>query len=236
MKANKLIEELNSLADKKQAEILSGFFKTGKGQYGEGDTFLGIKVPVVRAISSQYVEMNISDVQKLLSSKLHEIRFAGLVILIKKFDKSSCSEKEEIVNIYLKNISNNINNWDLVDLSCPQIVGKYFFEKKEYSILFKLAKSNNLWERRVSMISNLYAIRKGEFKTALQIAERLLHDEHDLINKAVGWMLREVGKRDIRIEREFLEKYFRNMPRVTLRYAIERMEKKERAYFMEKNN
>ncbi|MCK9578680.1 DNA alkylation repair protein [bacterium] len=236
MKASRLVKELFNSGDEKQARILSGFFKTGKGQYGEGDIFLGIRVPVIREISSKYVEMDIDEIQKLLNSKFHEVRFAGLVILVKKFEKSITNEKEIIVNFYLKNISHNINNWDLVDLSCPQIIGRYIFEKKENSILLKLAQSSNLWERRVAIVSNLYAIRKSDFNNTLLIAEILLYDTHDLINKAVGWMLREVGKKDIETEKEFLKKYFKDMPRVSLRYAIERMDNKEKIYFMNKEN
>lgn len=230
-----LIIELNSLADKKQAEVLSRFFKTGKGEYGEGDVFLGIKVPVIRKVAYQYLEMDVGEVQTLLDSKIHEIRFAGLSILVIKFDKASKNEQKIIFDIYLENISNNINNWDLVDLSCPQIVGRYVFENNDNAILHKLAQSNNLWEKRVAMIANFYAIKKGFFDDALLIAEKLLYDKHDLINKAVGWMLREIGKRDMSIERRFLEKYHKNMPRVALRYAIEKMDNSERNYFLGKN-
>lgn len=231
---NSLEKDLKELIDEKQAKILSGFFKTGKGQYGEGDIFLGIKVPRVREVAKKYIDMDLSDIEKLLQSKTHEVRFAALTILIQQFEKGNNVKREEIYNLYLKNIAKNINNWDLVDLSCPQIIGRYVFEKKNSDILYVLAKSSNLWEKRVAMIATYYAIKREYFCDALNIAEILLYDKHDLINKAVGWMLREVGKRNMKDEKDFLEKYYKTMPRVALRYAIEKMDQKERNYFLGK--
>ncbi|MFA6252020.1 MAG: DNA alkylation repair protein [Candidatus Paceibacterota bacterium] len=233
MESERLIRKLEKLADKEQARILSGFFKTGKGQYGEGDIFLGIKVPISRKIAKEFTDLELGEIQRLLNSKIHEVRFAALVILIEKFDKSSSGEQEKIFKLYLKNIAKNINNWDLVDLSCPQIVGRFLFDK-DRAVLYELAKSPNLWERRVAIISTFYFIKNADFKDTLSIAKILLCDKHDLINKAVGWMLREVGKRDIETERLFLGDCYKDMPRVTLRYAIEKMEENERRSFLKK--
>ena len=233
MESEKLVRKLEKLADKEQARILSGFFKTGKGQYGEGDIFLGIKVPISRKVAKEFTGLNLVEIEELLNSKIHEVRFAALVVLIEKFNKGSSSEQEKIFKLYLKNIARNINNWDLVDLSCPQIVGRFLFDK-DRRVLYELAKSSNLWEKRVAIISTFYFIKNGDFKDALLIAKILLYDKHDLINKAVGWMLREVGKRDIEMERVFLKDYHKDMPRVTLRYAIEKMERNERNFFMKK--
>jgi 3-methyladenine DNA glycosylase AlkD len=233
MTYNTFIAEFKKLANPDQAIILARFFKTGKGQYGEGDTFLGIKVPAIRAFAKGFVDMSLPEVQLLLNSEVHEIRFAGLSILIEMYNKGDEKKKEKIFNLYLKNIKKNINNWDLVDLSCPHIIGNFLFDR-ERDVLYKLSKSNNLWEKRVAIISTFYFIKRNDFKDALALAEILLNDEHDLINKAVGWMLREVGKRDIEVERKFLKKYYKTMPRVALRYAIEKMAEKERKYFLNK--
>jgi len=226
-----LKSSLYSQKDEVQAAILSRFFKTEKGDYGEGDQFLGIRVPVIRRIAKDYHFLSFDDIQELLNDSIHEIRFAALVILIRKFDQSDIEEQEKIFHFYLKNIRNHINNWDLVDLSCPQIVGKYLLDK-DRSCLYSLSTSDNLWERRVSIISTLHFIRNGDYDDTLKISKLLLNDKHDLIHKAVGWMLREVGKKDIDIERKFLEDYSQNMPRTALRYAIEKMDEKERKYFL----
>ncbi|MCK9393237.1 MAG: DNA alkylation repair protein [Candidatus Paceibacterota bacterium] len=228
-----LILELKKEANKNQAKILSGFFKTGKGQYGEGDVFWGIKVPTIRAIARKFIEMSIKEVQLLLDCDIHEVRFAGLTILIRKYEKGDEKEKKKIFNLYLKNIKKNINNWDLVDLSCPQIIGSFLFNQ-DRDILYKLARSNNLWEKRVAMISTFYFIKRNDFKDSLSLAKILLNDKHDLINKAVGWMLREIGKRNIDIEKDFLFLYYNTMPRTTLRYAIEKMNEEERKFFLSK--
>lgn len=233
MTSKRLISEFRKAADKKSAKLLSGFFKTGKGQYGEGDIFWGIKVPATRNIARNFVEMPFFEIQLLLNHKVHEIRFAGLIILIEKYKKTDDKGKKVIFDLYLKNIKKNINNWDLVDLSCPQIIGDFLFEK-DRSILYKLSKSDNIWERRVAMISTFYFIRKNDFSDALLIAENLLKDKQDLINKAVGWMLREIGKRNLDIERKFLLKNYKIMSRTCLRYAIERMNEKERKFFLKK--
>ncbi|MDD3386374.1 MAG: DNA alkylation repair protein [Candidatus Pacebacteria bacterium] len=221
-----IIKELQSKRDKKRAAILSRFFKTGKGEYGEGDIFLGIVVPVQRIIAKKYVDIPFRDIQKLLNSKIHEYRLTGLLILVEKKDK------EKVFDFYLKN-TKNINNWDLVDLSAPKIIGDYLNNKKR-EILYSLAVSDNLWERRISIVSTFSFIKNNDFKETIKIAEILLNDKHDLIQKAVGWMLREVGKRDKDIEKDFLDKYYRNMPRTMLRYSIEKFSPKEKEFYMKK--
>ena len=225
-----LKKELKKLSNPKQAEILQKFFKTGKGEYGEGDIFLGIKVPEQRKVADEFQELSLKDLEKLLNSKVHEYRMSALFILIKQYEKGDERERKKIFNFYLKN-AKNINNWDLVDISAPKIVGDYLLNKPR-KILCKLAKSKNLWERRIAIISTLAFIKNNEFDDTLKIAEILLNDKHDLIHKAVGWMLREIGKRDQKIEEEFLKKHYLKMPRVMLRYAIERFEEKKRKFYL----
>ncbi len=227
-----LKSELDKLADKKQAALLAGFFKTGKGEYGEGDVFLGIKVPVQRKVARSYENLSLADIQVLLNSKIHEYRLIALIILINQYKKAEASGKKKIVEFYLQN-TKNINNWDLVDVSCPRILGDYLLDKPR-KILYQLAKSKNLWEKRISMISTLAFICKRQFSDTMQIAEILLPDKHDLIHKAVGWMLREAGKRDEKVLRRFLDKYYKTMPRVMLRYAIEKLSRKQRIYYLNK--
>ena len=222
-----LKKELKIKASSKKAKILQGFFKTGPGEYGEGDVFLGLVSSDIKEIAKKYNKLNTKGILKLLHSKIHEERVAALRIMIDKFQKG---EQEKIYNLYLKN-TKYINNWDLVDLSAHKIVGEYLLNKPK-SILHKLAKSKNIWERRISIISTFTFIRNNEFSETLKIARLLLKDKHDLIHKAVGWMLREVGKRDLNIEEEFLKKYYKKMPRTMLRYAIERFPEKKRKYYL----
>jgi len=229
---NQLKIELSQLGDPNRAKNLSRFFKTGKGQYGEGDVFLGITVPEQRKVAKKFDDLPLNDLQELLNSEIHEHRFTALVILIAKYRKAEKSRKKEILEFYLEN-TENINNWDLVDLSAPRIVGDYLINK-ERSNLYKLAKSNNLWERRISILSTFTFIAKNDFKDALNISELLLHDEHDLIHKAVGWALREIGKRDQITEEQFLTKHYLHMPRTMLRYAIEKFTEKKRKKYMSK--
>ena len=223
---NQLKKELSKLKNKEKAEILSRFFKTGKGQYSEGDIFLGITVPQQRKIAKEYSNLTLEDLQELISSKIHEYRLISLLILIIKYKNS----KQEIFNFYLKN-TKNINNWDLVDLSAPNIIGNYIIQKDK-SILYKLARSNNLWEKRIAILSTFEFIKNNEFEDTLKISEILLSDKHDLIHKAVGWMLREIGKRNQKIEEQFLKKHYKNMPRTMLRYAIEKFEKDKREQYL----
>jgi len=223
-------KDLAQLGDPERAKNSRWFFKTGKGQYGEGDVFLGIPVPEQRKVAKKYFLLSLDDVQELLNSKIHEYRFTALVILISKYRKAEESLKEEIFNFILKN-TQNINNWDLVDLSAPRIIGDYLLNK-ERSILYKLAKSKSVWERRISILSTFTFIDNNDFKDALNISELLLNDEHDLIHKAVGWALREIGKRDQNVEEQFLAKYYTHMPRTMLRYAIEKFAEKKRKKYL----
>jgi len=228
---NNLIESLNSLRNPHKAEILSRFFKTGKGEYGEGDVFYGITVPLIRKQVKDFSHLlTFDDITHLLSSEVHEIRLCGALVLVSKYKNASTeNEKTKIFNFYMGNIQ-AINNWDLVDLTCPIIIGNYLFkyQNSDYTLLKKLAKSNNLWERRISVLSTFEFIRNQQPEIALELCKMLLLDKHDLIHKAVGWMLREIGKRNFDIEYAFVAKYNREMPRTTLRYAIEKFPEKLR--------
>jgi 3-methyladenine DNA glycosylase AlkD len=228
-----LKRELQKKANPEKAKILQRFFKTGKGQYGEGDVFLGITVPEQRKTAKKFLNLPLEQIQELLQSKIHEHRLVSLLILVEKYQKADEKNKREIYNFYLKN-TKKVNNWDLVDLTAHKIVGD-FITKKDKHILYKLARSNNLWERRIAMIATFAYIKDHDFKDAILIAEILLHDDHDLIHKAVGWVLREIGKKDQKLLEEFLDKHIAKMPRTTLRYSIERFpEKKRKAYLNKK--
>ena len=220
--------DLRKESDSEKAKILQRFFKTGKGEYGEEDIFLGITVPKQKEIAIKYESLALKDIQLLLKSKIHEERLTALLILVNNYKKSE--NKSEIYDFYLKN-TKNINSWDLVDLSAQVIIGTYL-EDKDRSILYKLAKSSNLWERRIAIISTFHFIKNNDFSDALKIAEILLNDKHDLIHKAVGWMLREIGKRDISVLENFLKKNYHSMPRTMLRYAIEKFPEKKRKMYL----
>jgi 3-methyladenine DNA glycosylase AlkD len=221
---------LCSFASPQQAAILARFFKTGPGQYGEGDQFIGIKVPVTRKVAREFKNLPLAEVECLLHSKIHEERLLALVILVGQFEKGNDATRNSICDFYLAN-TQHINNWDLVDLSAPQIVGGYL-QNKSRKLLDRLAKSKSLWERRISILSTLWFIRDGDFADTIRIARLLLGDNEDLIHKAVGWMLREVGKMDVVMLEGFLGKHFRVMPRTMLRYAIERFPEKKRSKYM----
>lgn len=225
-----LKKEIESKRNDKQAKNLQRFFKTGKGEYGEGDIFLGIKVPILREIVKKYSGLPLTKIQNLLISKIHEYRLIGLLILVDKFKKSLEEERANIFNLYIKN-TKNINNWDLVDLSAPNIVGEFLINKDK-KILYNFATSRNLWERRISIISCSAFIKKEEYDDAIRISEILLNDEHDLIHKAIGWMLREIGKRDLEILEKFLKKHYKKMPRTMLRYSIERFDEEKRQKYL----
>jgi len=227
-----LIKDLDNAASKEKAKFLGRYFKTGKGEYGEGDIFLGITVPEQRRICKSYTNISLDDTQKLLNSKIHEHRVCALFVLIDNYNKADIRKKKIIVDFYLRN-TKNINNWDLVDTSAPYILGKWLIDK-DRKILYKLAKSKNLWERRISIIATYEFIRAGQLKDTLAISEILLKDRHDLIHKAVGWMLREAGKKSLQMEEEFLKKHYRKMPRTMLRYAIERFPEEKRKFYMVK--
>ena len=227
---SKLKYELKQIANPEKATILQKFFKTGKGEYGEGDIFLGVTVLEQRKIAKRYVDLDLKDIKELLSNKVHEYRLTGFLILIYKFEKADEKEKKGIVDFYLKNIK-SANNWDLIDCVADKILGSYLINKDK-EILYELAKTDNLWKKRIAIISTFEFIKNNQFEDTLKISEILLNDEHDLIHKAVGWMLREVGKRDIEIEEAFLKKYYKTMPRTMLRYAIEKFDSKKKAFYM----
>ncbi|UCD96135.1 MAG: DNA alkylation repair protein [Candidatus Bathyarchaeota archaeon] len=227
---DQLKRELSQLSDPDRAKKLAGFFKTGKGQYGEGDRFLGIPVPAQRKVAKKYSDLSLNDLQELLNSKLHEHRFTALVILVSKFREAEKTGKERIFSFYLQN-TESINNWDLVDLSAPRIVGDYLLDK-DRSILYRLAKSENLWERRIAILSTFAFIDNNEFADTLRISEALLQDNHDLIHKAVGWALREIGKKDQNVEQRFLTMHCAQMPRTMLRYAIEKFSESKRKHYL----
>jgi 3-methyladenine DNA glycosylase AlkD len=233
---SKIKQDLKNLANPKQAKLLQGFFKTGKGQYGEGDIFLGIKVPEQRKVAKKYSELTLTSLTKLLKSKIHEERLVALLILTAKYQKAAKdnNEKEQtkLVNCYLSN-TKYINNWDLVDLTAHKILGHYLL-KRNRKVLYELAKSSSLWEKRISVIATFEFIRNKQYDDNIKIAEILLNDTHDLIHKAVGWMLREIGKKDQAVEERFLKKHYKTMPRTMLRYAIERFSDKKRKFYMKK--
>ena len=218
----KLEEEARSLASPQKAIILERFFKTGKGEYGEGDIFIGLQVPQARKIVNKFIDIALEDVLTLLTSKIHEERLIALLIMVKKAERAGGAEKEILFKKYLENTC-YINNWDLVDLSADRIIGSYLFGKPK-DILYELALSENLWERRVALLATFDFIKKGFYEDTLKIVKIVLSDRQDLIHKAAGWMLREIGKRcSQEVLEQFLMANYRQMPRTMLRYAIERL-------------
>ena len=212
--------ELYALADPADAIHLQRFFKTAPGEYGAGDKFLGLRVPALRKLVRDYRQLNDADALEMLASSWHEERLLALMLLVDGYDRGDESRRERIHRAYLEH-TRYINNWDLVDASAEHIVGPHL-EAREIALLERLAKSDDIWERRIAIISTFHFIKQNEFAPTLKIARLLLEDSHDLIHKAVGWMLREVGKRDREVEDVFLRKHYRKMPRTMLRYAIER--------------
>ena len=229
---NKIIlKEIYSHRNKKKAKILSRFFKTGKGYYGEGDIFWGLTVPISRRIALKYKDISLKEINFLLKHKVHEVRLVGILVLVHRYRSGAVGEREKIMNFYLKN-TRYINNWDLVDLSASQILGEYLLNKKDKKILIRLARSKNLWEQRIAMISTFAFIRRGELAWTFKIARMFIDHQHDLIHKATGWMLRETGKKDMKALREFLDKNLFLMPRTMLRYAIERFPENVRLRYL----
>lgn len=225
-----LQKDVKKLENKKKAKVLAGFFKTGEGEYGFGDVFLGIPVPESRKIALKYRDLGFEDILQLLRSEIHEERLIALLILVHQFQHDEMLQRR-IYEFYLKN-TKFVNNWDLVDSSADKIVGAYLSDKPK-TVIYKLAKSSNLWERRIAMISTFYFIKNKEFTDAIGVAEVLITDENDLIQKAVGWMLREVGNRDKKTEVQFLKKNHKVMGRTALRYAIEKFSEDERKTYLE---
>jgi 3-methyladenine DNA glycosylase AlkD len=228
-------QDFLKLANPKQAAILSCFFKTGPGEYAEGDKFYGIKVPETRKlVKKNFQEISLEETGKLLQSSFHEERLGALLILVEKFRQGDDKEKEKIYKLYLAN-TGQINNWDLVDLTAPQIVGAYL-DNKPKDILFKLAGSKSLWERRIAILATFYFIKNGQPEYAFALADQLVDDKHDLIHKAVGWMLREAGKRcSEKLLEDYLKPRYKKMPRTMLRYAIERLPEAKRKNYLHGN-
>lgn len=241
MNSKELIKELKSKENILKSKILSRFFKTGKGEYGEGDLFLGITVPESRKVARKYSELSFEEITNLIKNKYHEVRLVAILILVHKYKSAKDKKiKKDIYKYYLNN-RKNINNWDLVDLSAHYIIGDYLFtenktnENYDIEILKKLAKSKNLWDRRIAIISTFAFIYKGQYKHTFEIVETLMKDKHDLIHKACGWMLREVGKRvNEVILLKFLDNNYSKMPRTMLRYSIERLPETTRKYYLNK--
>jgi len=230
MTAQEIQKRLLDLEDREQAKTLQSFFKTGPGDYGEGDLFLGIRVPQLRKLSQELGDMDLGEVEALLKSSFHEQRLLALLILLRKYNRGSGPEKKKIYVLYLK-CRSCINSWDLVDLSAPNIVGD-FLMNRDKKPLYRLAHSPALWERRIAIVATFAFIKNHRFDDTIAIAKILLSDQADLIQKAVGWMLREVGKRDPACEEVFLRDCYRRMPRTMLRYAIERFPAAKRERFM----
>ena len=226
-----LNRDLRQAADPDKAANLRRFFKTGPGEYGEGDVFLGIMVPVIRKLVKKYADLPLTQVQRSLHSKYHEERLLALLILVRKFERGRAADRRKIFDLYLGE-TGRINNWDLVDLSAPRIVGAYLLERPK-DPLYRLAGSDDLWERRIAVLATFAEISVGRPDTALKIAGRSLSDDQDLIHKAVGWMLREVGKRcSQRALTDFLDRHAARMPRTMLRYAIERLPTATRRHYL----
>jgi 3-methyladenine DNA glycosylase AlkD len=221
---------LQKLASKERAEVSQRFFKTGPGEYGEGDVFVGVSVPELRRLAREFQDLPAREVGALLKSVVHEERAAALLILVRRYPRGDRKEQERIYKLYMDHLR-YINNWDLVDVSAEHVVGA-FLKNKSKRPLYHLSRSKNLWERRVSILATFHYIKGNEFAETLKIAEMLLTDEEDLIHKAVGWMLREVGKRDLATEERFLKKHYRTMPRTMLRYAIERFPEPKRQRYL----
>ena len=223
-------QHLISLADQDFADHSQRFFKTAPGEYGYGDRFLGIRVPIIRQQVKRYQTASLTTSSRLLKSDYHEIRLFALLLLVEQFSRADEKRQLKIYDLYLAN-TRYINNWDLVDSSAHKIVGPYL-ENRDRAILQTLARSKSLWERRIAIIATFHFIRINQFDDSLDIAEQLLHDKEDLIHKAVGWMLREIGKRDKNVEIAFLNKHYKSMPRTMLRYSIEKFSPRERNNYL----
>jgi len=235
--AKALQAALQEYADAEDAIFLQRFFKTAEGQYGAGDVFIGVRVPQLRDIAKRFQYLPFNDIQKLLGSKVHEYRLVGLIILTLQYAQASEQQKQLVYEFYLANVyKGRINNWDLVDVTSPLILGEYLLNRPR-DLLFKLAQSDNLWQRRVAIVSSFAFIKRGDSSTTVALAEILLHDEHDLIQKAVGWMLREVGKRcDRQSLINFLDQHAHEMPRTMLRYSLEHLPSEQRAKYMQQKS
>ena len=226
-----LKREIRKLASSKVAKHSRGFFKTGEGDYGYGDKFLGVRTPKIRKLAKKYMGLSLDETLGLVKSEFHEERLCGLVIMANKYAKTNDKkEQKAIFNQYVRHLE-YVNSWDLVDVTCPHIVGKHLFAR-DRKILYRWAKSGHLWTRRIAIVSNWWFIRNGDLGDVFKIAKLLLNDEHDLIHKATGWMLREAGKKDLKKLESFLMRHYRNMPRTMLRYSIEKFPKSKREKYL----
>ncbi len=230
MKLENIHNRLKKLGDKRHAAVSQRFFKTGPGEYGEGDVFIGIRVPVLRKLAAEYSDLPVEEMVSLLRSGIHEERLLALLLLVRAFSKGDEVTRKSIYVTYLEN-TGFVNNWDLVDTSAQHIVGAYLMDKNK-AALYRLAKSDNMWERRISIMSTFHFIKHQQFSETLKISKILLFDPQDLIHKATGWMLREIGKRDFSTEESFLKKHYKNMPRTMLRYAIEKFPEQRRKRYL----
>ncbi len=222
---------LQQKASPEKAQVLQRFFKTGVGQYGHGDRFLGINTPVIRQLAKEAINLKETDLCKFIKSKYHEERLLGLITLCQKYQKAKDQDTQAaLYELYCRHFP-YINNWDLVDVTCPHIIGKHLMDK-DRSVLVEWAKSDDLWIKRIAMVSNWWFIRHGDLRSVFTISKILLKDEHDLIHKAVGWMLREAAKKDQQKVEKFIQKHYHQMPRTALRYAIERFDKKKRLRYL----
>lgn len=229
-----VINDLKKISSPVRAKNLARFFKTGPGQYGEGDVFWGLTVPDIRQVAKKYLALSLPEIKKLLQNKVHECRFVGLLILVDQFKKGQEQQRKILYDFYLAN-SSCVNSWDLVDLSAWVIVGGYLIDHpNKIKLLQKLVKSKILWQRRIAVLAGGAFIRHGRFDITLDLAKKLLTDPHDLMHKAVGWMLREVGKKDQKVLEKFLDEYATKLPRTALRYAIERLPENKRLFYLKK--
>ena len=233
MPVKDLLSEYKALAEPERIQDAQRFFKTGKGEYGEGDVFLGIRVPAIRQFAKQRKNTAIEDIEEILHSKYHEERLLAVIMLVNAFKSASQKQQKAIYTLYLKN-TKYINNWDIVDSSAPNIVGAYLYQRDRKK-LFTLANSKDLWEKRISVLATFYFIKHQDYTDSLKIAEKHLRDSHDLIHKAVGWMLREIGNRDLATEESFLKTHYKTMPRTMLRYAIEKFPAQKRKAYLQGN-
>ena len=228
-----ILKELKSLSNREKKEFFPRFFKTGKGEYGESDIFWGITVPNIRSVAKRsFKDISLEDLKTLLNHEIHEVRLTGYIMLTYKFEKGDMDTKRDIYTFYINNLE-GCNNWDIVDLSCYKILGEYLYISKESTdILYDFANSKDMWKQRISIVSTFAFIKKIEFRHTLEISKILLKSKEDLIQKAIGWMLREVGKRDMNVLREFLNMNIKGISRTSLRYAIERMDERERKGYL----
>lgn len=232
--AKELKDELQNMANEQKAKHLSRFFKTGRGQYAEGDKFLGINVPVNKSLVKKYYkDTTLTDMAEMLHSSWHDYRFAALQCMVMQYEKADEEMQKALVDLYLNNLS-GINNWDLVDCSAHKIIGAWALKKQDLSQIEKLSDSHNLWQERIAVVSSWAFIKNKQYDLTLSLAKKFINHKHDLMHKAVGWMLREVGKQDKKVLTDFLDVYAEKLPRTTLRYAIERLSKQEREKYMQK--